>query len=160
MNWPIWSAPGCARAEETARASPGRPVADGLCVAGAWVMTLDVATLLSWRVRGLAGPLLGWPSIALVTGALVVALIGFDRLAGATALLWTAGRLPALSHYHPGMLGPVPEILPALCFSVMVLAPRRRSPDARRLAWLIAPLWLVLTFGPRARSRTHSSWQA
>ena len=137
-----------ARAEETARGGAGRLVADGLCLAGVWVMTLDIATLLSWRVRGLEGPLLGWPSIALLAGALAVTLLGFDRLGGATALAWTAFRLPALLHVHPGMLGFVPEILPVLCFAVMVLAPRHRPPDARRLAWLIVPLWLVLTFGP------------
>jgi peptidoglycan/LPS O-acetylase OafA/YrhL len=30
----------------------------------------------------------------------------------------------------------------------MVLAPRRRAPDPRRLAWLLVPATLVLTLGP------------
>jgi hypothetical protein len=135
-----------ARGEETARA--GRLVGDGVCLAGAWVMTLDLATLLAWRERGFDGPLLGWPSIALLAAALALALVGFDRLAGAAALAWTGFRLPALSHLHPVLLGLVPEILPALCFAVLVLAPRRRAPAPRRLGWLIVPVWLALALGP------------
>jgi hypothetical protein len=137
-----------ARGEETARAGAGRLVVDGVCFAGAWVMTLDLATLLAWRQRGFDGPLLGWPSIALLAAALALALVGVDRLAGGAALAWTAFRLPALSDLHPGLLGLVPKVLPALCFALMVLAPRRRAPDLRGLAWLVVPAWLALALGP------------
>jgi hypothetical protein len=50
---------------------------------------------------------------------------------------------------HPGIVGLIPEVIPAVCFTVMVLAPRRRAPDLHRLAWLVLPVVLVLLFGPR-----------
>lgn len=137
-----------ARGELAARVGAARLVADGVCLAGTWLMTLDFATLLAQRQRGLGGPLLGWPSIALIGAALMLALVGVDRVAGAAALAWTAFRLPALSELHPGLLGLLPEVVPAVCFAVMVLAPRRRSADPRGLAWLIVPVWLVLALGP------------
>jgi len=126
----------------TADATPARLTADGLCLAGVWLMTLDLVTLLGQRYRGMHDPLLAWPSIALLAAALAIALVGFDRVAGAAALVWTALRFPHLA-------GPVPEVLPALSFSAMVLAPRRRPPDVRRLAWLVVPAALVVAFGPR-----------
>jgi hypothetical protein len=138
-----------ARATGTARAGAGRLVADGFCLAAIWVMTWDVSTLLSMKYRGLHDPLLAWPSIALLCGLLAIALIGLDRLAGGGALVWTALRLPDLMDQHPGIAGLIPEVLPAVCFAVMVLAPRRRAPDPRRLAWLVVPVVLVVLFGPR-----------
>ena len=126
----------------TAGAAPARLAADGLCLAGVWLMTLDLATLLAQRYRGMHDPLLAWPSIALLAAVLALALVGFDRVAGVAALAWTALRFPHLA-------GPAPEVLPALCFAVMVVAPRRRAPDARRLAWLLVPAALVAVFGPR-----------
>ena len=137
-----------ARATQTATAGAGRLVADGVCLAGVWLMTVDVVTLVSWRYRGMHGPLLGWPSIALLAAALALALIGADRLAGAGALVWTALRLPELLPYHPGSAGVAVEVLPALCFAVMALAPRRRALDLSRLAWLLVPVALVAICGP------------
>jgi hypothetical protein len=138
-----------ARATQTASRGAGRLIADGLCLAAIWVMTLDLATLLSQRVRGMHDPLLAWPSIALLGALLALALLGFDRLAGAGALAWTALRLPDLIDHHSGITALAPEALPIICFAVMLLAPRRRTPDPRRLAWLIVPAVLVLSFGPR-----------
>jgi hypothetical protein len=137
-----------ARATRTASAGPARLIADGLCLAGVWLLTVDLTTLLSWRYRGLHGPLLGWPSIALLAAVLAIALIGADRLAGAGALAWTALRLPELLQQHPGTAGLAAEALPALCFAVMALAPRRRAPDLSRLAWLLVPVALVAICGP------------
>jgi hypothetical protein len=137
-----------ARATQTASAGPGRLVADGFCLAATALLTVDLVTLLSWRYRGLHDPLLAWPSIALLAAVLAVALIGFDRLAGAGALLWTALRLADLLQYHAGIGGLAAEALPIACFAVMVLAPRRRGPDLHRLAWLAVPAALVATFGP------------
>jgi hypothetical protein len=94
------------------------------------------------------GPLLVWPSIALLAAALALALIGLDRLAGAAGLLWSALRLPELLHLHPGLAGLAPEVLPLVCFTVLLLAPRRRSPDLERLAWLLVPIGLLTLFGP------------
>ena len=137
-----------ARATQTASAGAGRLCADGLCLAATWVMMLDLSTLVAQRVRGMHDPLLAWPSIALLAALLALALFGLDRLAGAGALVWTALRIPQLMDVHPGIAGLVPEALPVICFAVMLIAPRRRAPDARRLAWLVVPVWLVASFGP------------
>lgn len=137
-----------ARATSTARAGARRLIADGLCLAGVWVMTLDASTLMAQRARGLDDPLLDPRSIALLVAILAIALIGFERVAGAAALAWTALRVPLLWSHHPGIAGLAPEILPIVCFTAMILAPRRRAPDPRRLAWLIVPATLVLALGP------------
>ena len=114
-------------------------------------MTLDVSTLLSQRARGMRDPLLSSPSLALLAAVLALALVGYDRLAGAGALVWTALRLPALWDHHAGIVNLAPEVLPVICFCVLVLAPRRRAPDLRRLAWLLVPATLVATAGAAAR---------
>ena len=136
------------RAASTASAGARRLLADGLCLAAVWLMTLDVSTLLSQRARGMHDPLLSAPSIALLAAVLALALIGHDRLAGAGALVWTALRLPALWDHHAGLVNLAPEVLPIVCFCVLVLAPRRRAPDLRRLAWLLVPATLVAAAGP------------
>jgi hypothetical protein len=139
-----------ARARRTAAAGAGRVIADGLCLAGVWVMTLDLSTLLSQRVRGFEDPLLAPASLLLLAMALAPALVGYDRVAGALALAWTAARFPALLDHRPGMEALLVAVtLPSVaCFTVLAVAPRRRAPDPRRLAWLLVPVTLVATFGP------------
>jgi hypothetical protein len=136
------------RATQTAGAGARRLVTDGLCLGATWVMTLDLGTLLSQRARGMHDPLLASASIALLAVILALALIGYDRVAGAGALVWSMLRVPALWDHHPGIVNLIPEVVPIICFGVMVLAPRRRGSDPRRLAWLLVPATLVLTFGP------------
>ena len=136
-----------ARAAENARAGARRLIADGLCLAGAWIMTLNLSVLLAQRARGLQDPLLAWPSIALLAVALAMALMGRDRIAGLAALAWMALRMPALLHDHPGAGGVAGELIPFACFTVMVLAPRRRTLDPRGLVWLVVPAGLLATFG-------------
>jgi hypothetical protein len=125
-------------------------VADGLCLAAVWLMTLDLSTLLAQTVRGMHDPLLAPPSLVLLGVALALALVGYDRIAGAAALVWVAARLPALLDHRPGMaLAVLVATVPSLtCFAVLTAAPRRRAPDPRRLAWLLVPATLVLAFGP------------
>jgi hypothetical protein len=139
-----------ARARRTAAAGAGRVVADGLCLASVWVMTLDLSTLLSQRVRGFEDPLLAPGSLTLLAAALALALVGYDRVAGALALAWTAARFPALLDHRPGMevLLAAVTLPPVACFSILVIAPRRRARDPRRLAWLLVPVTLVATLGP------------
>jgi hypothetical protein len=136
------------RATSTATIGARRLIADGLCLAGIWLMTLDVTTLMAQRARGMQDPLLAPAPLLLLVAALSAALIGRDRVAGAAALTWTALRIPTLWDYHPGIVNLAPEVLPIVCFCVMVLAPRRRTTDLCRLAWLILPAALVLTLGP------------
>jgi hypothetical protein len=83
------------RATSTARVGARRLIADGLCVAAVWLMTLDVSTLVTQRARGMHDPLLAPTPLALLVAALALALIGRDRLAGAAALAWTALRMPS-----------------------------------------------------------------
>jgi hypothetical protein len=139
-----------ARATRVAAAGPRRVIADGVCLAAVWFLTLDLSTLLSQTVRGMHDPLLAPASIALLGLALVLALIGCDRLAGAAALVWTAARMPILIADHPGMtlLVLAVSLPPIACFAVLLLAPRRRAFDLRGLGWLVVPATLVATLGP------------
>lgn len=136
------------RARRAAGAGPRRLAADGICLGAVWLMTLDLSTLLAQRARGMRDPLLSAPSIALLAAVLAIALVGFDRLAGTGALMWTALRLPALAAHRPGFAGAAPELVAVACFATMALAPRRRARDPRRLAWLLVPAGLVGTLGP------------
>jgi hypothetical protein len=129
-----------ARAAHGARAGARRVVADGVCLAGVWLLTLYLASDLGERIRG---GIPGYPSdrfspwsLALVGTALALALLGYDRLAGAAALLFVASLVadPAwqdLTASRREMM-----LVPVLCFGVLLLAPRRRKRDTRRLAWL------------------------
>jgi hypothetical protein len=129
-----------ARATETAQAGARRLVADGCCLAAVWLLTLFVAADVGNRIRG---PIAGssanlfspW-SLALLGGALALALIGSDRLAGAAGLLFIAGVFDDPARYD--LTGPdrLPLLVPIICFGALLVAPRRRKPDARRLAWL------------------------
>ena len=84
---PTSSAWACAPADHDGERRRARIVADGLCLAAVWVMTLDISTLLSQRARGMGDPLLSSPSLALLAAVLATALVGYDRLAGAGALV-------------------------------------------------------------------------
>ncbi len=139
-----------ARGQRTAAIGTRRVLADGVCLAAVWLMTLDLSTLLSQRARGFEDPLLVPSSLILLGVALALALVGYDRIAGVAALIWTAARFPLLLDHHPGMAALVVAFtLPSVaCFAVLVAAPRRRAPDLRRLAWLVVPAALVATFGP------------
>ncbi len=141
---------GLVRAGLRARTAPRRALADGVCLAAAWLMTLDLSTLLAQIVRGMHDPLLAPASLALLGVALALALVGYDRPAGAAALAWTAARLPALLDHFPGRApaGLGVSLIPAACFATLLLAPRRRAPDPRRLGWLAVPVVLAATFGP------------
>ena len=58
--------------------------------------------------------------------------------------------LPVTARPSPGHgCAVVAVTLPSVvCFAVLVVAPRRRAPDPRRLGWLVVPVTLVATFGP------------
>jgi hypothetical protein len=138
------------RAVATARVGPSRLVADGACLAAAWILALDLATLLGQRVRGLsdADALLAPWSIALLAVVLAAVLVGFDRVGGVGALLWTASRTPALLDDVSAGRVLVAAIVPVACFAVLIAAPRRRGLDVRRIAWLALPVALAAVLGP------------
>jgi hypothetical protein len=136
------------RAVHTARVGPARLIADGACLAGAWTLTLDLATLLGQRVRGEQDALLAPWSIALLAVVLGLVLVGFDRVGGIGALVWIATRTPALLHDISVSEALLATVVPVACFAVLIAAPRRRRPDARRLAWLALPVALAAVLGP------------
>jgi hypothetical protein len=139
-----------ARAGVTATSGARRVTFDGLCLACVWLMLLDLATLLAQTVRGMHDPLLAPASLLLLAVALSLSLVGFDRLAGVAALVWIGARLPALLADTPGETGAVITVtlLTVGCFATLVLAPRRRPRDLRRLAWMIVPVFLAAALGP------------
>jgi hypothetical protein len=137
------------RAGQTARMGPQRLLADGFCRGAILLMTLDLSTLLSQRLDGVEDPLLSWTSICVLGAILAVALIGAERLAGTAALAWTAARLPELVAHNHTFNGIAPTTVPLICFSVLIVSPRRRRLDLRRLAWLLAPAVLVAAYAPR-----------
>jgi hypothetical protein len=124
-----------------------RLVADGFCRGAILVMTLDLSTLLAQKLAGLQDPLLSWASIAALGIVLAAALIGAERLAGVAALAWTLARVPQLVSHDPTFRGIAPTIVPLACFIVLILAPRRRGLDPRRLVWLAATAALVGAYG-------------
>lgn len=124
-----------------------RLVADGFCRGAILVMTLDLSTLLAQKLGGIQDPLLSWVSIAALGIALATALVGAERPAGIVALAWTFARLPQLASENPTFQGIAPTVVPVLCFTVLILAPRRRGLDLRRVAWLATTAALVLTLG-------------
>ena len=137
-----------ARATETAQAGAQRLVADGFCLAAVWLLTLFLAADVANRIRG---PLPGDPaalvsswSLALLGAALVLALIGSDRLAGAAALLFTASVFDDPARYDLTGAARLPLLVPLICFGALLLAPRRRKLSVRRLAWLTAAAALAL----------------
>ncbi len=127
--------------------SPRRLVADGFCRGAILVMTLDLSTLLAQRLGGVHDPLLSWASIASLGVILAIALIGAESIAGVAALAWTLARLPQLVAHASTFRGIAPTVVPLACFTVLVLAPRRRGLDPRRLAWLAATAALVGAYG-------------
>lgn len=129
-----------------------RLVADGFCRGAILVMTLDLSTLLAQKLAGERDPLLSWPSIVGLGITLATALIGAERVAGLAATLWALARLPQLVSHDPTFHGIAPSIVPIACFAVLVVAPRRRGLDLRRLAWLTATIALVAAYG-----RPHAS---
>lgn len=135
-----------ARGAEMKRAGAARVVGDGFCVAGVWLMVLLLTSDLGDRIHGpipdypryLYGP---W-TLMLLGAALVLALIGYDRFAGAAAFLFTASVLLDPSRYEL-TAERVRLIVPATCFAVLLTYPRQRMVNLRRLVWL-API-AVLT---------------
>jgi hypothetical protein len=60
------------------------------------------------------------------------------RVAGAGALAWTVVRIPELAAHNPTFRGLAPTIVPLVGSTVLILAPRHRGLDLRRLPWLTA----------------------
>ena len=139
------------RARRVAEPGVGRVLADGIGRGATWIMILDLSTLVVQRLRGLHDPLLGRLWILTLIAVLAVSLVGFDRLGGLAALLWTATRIPLLSHSND-VTWIAPTLWCVAAFAVLAILPRRRRPDPRRLGWLLVPAYLISVFGLSPRN--------
>jgi hypothetical protein len=141
-----------ARATSTARVGARRLIADGLCCGG----ILLIAELLYVRLGVYPGGQLavgaaGTVELGLLAAGLVLALVGYDR-AGATCALSCFAVLTGVRWSvvaRPGSILLPDLVILIVCFAPMLITPRRRRPDLRRLAWLvvIAALGAVAALG-------------
>jgi hypothetical protein len=133
------------RARTTAAVGVRRLAADACCRA---------ATLWGLLILGFTVPLIivspaVQPGVwlnAVVLAPLALALLGCDRLAGACGLAWTVLLLtltPTPDRLTTTLL--VERLVPVVCYLAMVIAPRRRPIDPRRLLWLAATIAIAAT---------------
>ena len=129
-----------ARAQETLGAGAARVSADGLCLAAVWLVTLFLTSGVGMRIRG---PQFGFSwdplsplSLSLLGVALVLALVGYDRLAAVAALTFLASAVGGAARYDLTNSNRIPLLVPLVCFSALLVMPRRRPRDTRRLLWL------------------------
>jgi hypothetical protein len=153
------------RVRENARIGAGRLIADAFCLAG---VLWSLMSFLSWRPTPL-GYAQFWSlaTVVLLAAVLVFALMGRDRLGGLCGVV-LAGHIGVRAFGHPGpqffeieffldyWLGPL------VCFTVMVLRPRIRPRDPRKLLRLIpgamvAAFFLIPHLGGVARATPESS---
>jgi hypothetical protein len=141
------------RARENARIGAGRLVADGFCLAAVlWSVVQELQYLTEHY------ELVPLWSVILLAGVPVFALLGRDRLAGLCGMtvagyvlarnydMTPSGLEPVLLG-HPGLVFFLDRWLgPLVCFTIMVLKPRTRAHDPRRLIWLTPAA--VLLFAP------------
>ena len=123
-----------------------------------WLLTLFFASELGNRIKGFDPrgpwvPMAPW-TLALLGAALVLGLIGYDRLAGATALAFVASVFADPARYDLTTRDRTALLVPVICFVALLLAPRRRQPDPRRLAWLVLVAALAVAAGTRAGDDT------
>jgi hypothetical protein len=138
------------RAIRTAATGPGRLIADGFAVGAILIMMLELADIVSHRMRGLHGPLLSTAMIVPLAVILAVALLRLDRLAAAGGIVWLAVRAPDLYRAKGSLIGVAPAAVLLACFAVMLAAPRTRE---GRIGWaallfFAAPGALVAVLGP------------
>lgn len=127
-----------ARITTPAGLSARRVIADGVCYSGFLMIAVVFAARLGIEVT--LGTFLGGRSIvelAVLGTALVAALIGYDRIAGAATLVWLV--LDTDSQYIAAQekILIATFALPIACFLVMIISPRRHARRALRVAWLI-----------------------
>jgi hypothetical protein len=137
------------RATRIAAAGARRLIADGACVVGVCFLAQDLATAL--RSRGVPHPLYSSASMAVLAVALIFALLGHDRVAGAVALVWFGLRLSGVMAAIEVTAYPA-TLLPLICCGVMTVSPR--SGSARSLlstpygsGWLAVLVVLVVMAG-------------
>jgi hypothetical protein len=141
-----------ARARVNARGDPLRLAADACCVAATlwstWVL-ISLGLFVRMLVRSQQPVGVGWPlAMALLVIAIVLALIGWDRIAGVFAFGLIALFLFVVREHFTAGGSTAHQLaslfVPIVCYGVMALAPRARTRDPRRLLWLLAAAALVV----------------
>lgn len=133
------------RAAQTARLGARRLVADAACLTASWFMVIDLGSQIAKKMSGDPDRALPTWVVALIAVTLVLTLIGYDRIAGVAALSYTAIGLHELLPHDNANFILWSTLVPSVCFAVLVLAPRTRRIDVRRLAWLAVPAALAVT---------------
>ncbi len=124
------------RARVTSRIATGRLIADALRGATLIWIAVSLAGVPVLVFVGNAG--LGrWTWLMLLWPILAVALVGYDRAAGAGGVAWIVGTLTPLGVGSPAVFLLGGELLPLAGFVVMLIVPRRRRRDVRQLGWLV-----------------------
>jgi hypothetical protein len=137
------------RAAATAAVGTRRLVADACCRGALLIIAVYLAARLSW------GPGIGVPAprgtvVVLLPASLALGLIGYDRAGGVGALAWLVLAGPWQPLARHGIAAHLAAVaVPVVCFATMTIAPRRRRPDVRRLAWLamVAPIAVLCARG-------------
>jgi hypothetical protein len=133
-----------ARGNVSAAVPLRRLIADACRLTALLWIGVELLRWLTWELEPYPAPT-SW-TVALPVLALVLGLIGLDRLSAGCALLWLAITNPWV---EPGFkaLGETPgwldgllikDLVLIICLLVMIVAPRRRHIDSRRLLWLAA----------------------
>lgn len=131
-----------------------RLIADGFCYAGVGMLAF-VTALSVGLVRRLvelhgAGVDASWLwRLLLLTACLSAALVGYDRIAGAGALVWVALGIGVANRAHVAGLQLAVDAVPAACFVIMLTMPRRHARRIRRAGWLIPIAALGVATGGR-----------
>ena len=144
------------RAADIAHIRLSRVLADGLCQGAVWVLVFELADLLAHIRTGNHGPLESWTAALLLAVALALALVGLDRLAALAGFSWLAIWTPILAQYRT-TAGLAALLVPLFGFLALLVAPRLRSLDPRRLLWLTVPAALAVTTG-RGNPATFLIW--
>ena len=140
-----------ARSTQTKGTSARQLATDSFRIAAVWLMGLLLTSDLGARIRG---PIPDYPqylyapwTLALLFFAFAMALIGYERLAGATALLFVVSILVDPGRYDLTNAESERLVVPIVCFSVLVIASGRRRPKVRRLAWVAFTAMLAAASG-------------
>lgn len=129
-----------------------RLIADGFCYAGVGMLAFVTALCVGLVSHG-PGVDASWLwRLLLLAACLSAALAGYDRIAGAGALIWVALGIGAANRAHVAGLQLAVDAVPAACFVIMLTMPRRHARRIRRAGWLIPIAALGAATGGRVIS--------
>ena len=136
-----------ARARASAQLPAARLLADAFRLAAViWIaVSLAGISALAFAYPAGLGGLELW--LLLLWPVLTFSLLGYDRMAGLCGFAWVASvQLPIALGPYPALLAG--SLVPLLGFIVMIISPRCRPSDARRLAWLLPTIAVSLIMQP------------